>query len=81
MLLFLCFYACVHNINYGPTTNSLLSRIPFYSISRTVRSTPEFHNLIRILTKRGILWTEMVVDETIVYTDNLDGDLLIAEPQ
>ena len=72
MLLFLCLYACVHNINYGPTTNSLFSR--------TVRSTPEFHNLIRILTKRAILWTEMVVDETIVYTDNLDAHLLISSP-
>ena len=43
-------------------------------------STPEFHHLVRILTKRAILWTEMVVDETIVFTDNLDRHLAIASP-
>lgn len=41
-------------------------------------STPEFHHLVRILTKHAILWTEMVVDETIVYTNNLDEHLKIA---
>lgn len=38
-------------------------------------STPEFRNFIRILSKRAILWTEMVVDETIIYSNNLDYHL------
>ena len=43
-------------------------------------STPEFHNLIRILSKNLILWTEMVVDETIVYTSHIDHHLAISSP-
>lgn len=38
-------------------------------------STPEFRNFMRILSKRAILWTEMVVDETILYSNNLDYHL------
>jgi len=38
-------------------------------------STPEFLNLFRILSKRAILWTEMVVDETIMHTKHLDHHL------
>lgn len=41
-------------------------------------SVPEFHHLLRTLTKHAILWTEMVVDETIVYTKNRDEHLSIA---
>lgn len=40
----------------------------------------EFHHLVRILSKRAILWTEMVVDETIAFSDNLDRHLAIASP-
>ena len=41
-------------------------------------TTVDFRQLMRILSRRAILWTEMVVDETIVYTDpgNLDFHLL-----
>jgi tRNA-dihydrouridine synthase A len=35
----------------------------------------EFRQLMRILSKRCILWTEMVVDETIVYTKDLEFHL------
>lgn len=38
-------------------------------------STVEFLNFFRILTKRAILWTEMVVDETIMHTKELDRHL------
>jgi len=38
-------------------------------------STPEFLNLFRILSKRAVLWTEMVVDETIIHTEHLDHHL------
>jgi len=38
-------------------------------------STPEFLNLFRILSKRAVLWTEMVVDETIMHTKHLDHHL------
>ena len=33
-------------------------------------STREFRKLFRILSKRAVLWTEMVVDETIAHTTN-----------
>ena len=35
-------------------------------------SKPEFLNFMRILSKRAILWTEMIVDETIAYSNDLD---------
>ena len=35
----------------------------------------EFRQLMRILSKRCILWTEMVVDETLIYTNDLDQHL------
>ena len=38
-------------------------------------STREFRQLIRILTKRAIVWTEMVVDDTIQHVHNLDDHL------
>ena len=38
-------------------------------------SKPEFLNFMRILTKRAILWTEMVVDETLYYSDDCDSHL------
>lgn len=38
-------------------------------------STIEFLNFFRILTKRTVLWTEMVVDETLIHTQNLDRHL------
>jgi tRNA-dihydrouridine synthase len=38
-------------------------------------STPEFLHFFRILTKRAILWTEMVVDSTILHTRHLDHHL------
>jgi tRNA-dihydrouridine synthase len=38
-------------------------------------STPEFLHLFRILSKRAILWTEMVVDSTILHTRYLDHHL------
>ncbi|CAJ1942022.1 unnamed protein product [Cylindrotheca closterium] len=44
-------------------------------------STPEFHHLFRILSKRVILWTAMHVDETLVFTDNVDQHLELATPE
>jgi len=44
-------------------------------------STPEFHALFRILSTRCILWTEMVVDETLVYTDRIEEHLQRQRPQ
>jgi len=38
-------------------------------------STQEFCHFMRILTKRAILWTEMVVDDTILHTEHLDHHL------
>jgi len=38
-------------------------------------STPEFMNFFRILSKRAILWTEMIVDETIMHTNDVDSHL------
>lgn len=38
-------------------------------------STREFRQLIRILSKRAIVWTEMVVDDTIQHAHNLDDHL------
>ena len=38
-------------------------------------STPEFMNLFRILSKRAIIWTEMIVDETIMYSNDLESHL------
>ncbi len=38
-------------------------------------STQEFCHFMRILTKRAILWTEMVVDSTILHTKHLDHHL------
>lgn len=38
-------------------------------------STREFRALIRIMSKRTVLWTEMVVDSTIVHTNDLDFHL------
>lgn len=35
----------------------------------------EFRQLMRILSKRAILWTEMIADNTIVYTKHLDRPL------
>ncbi len=43
-------------------------------------TTPEFHHWIRLLSKRVILWTEMVVDETIVFTNDLDHHMAISSP-
>jgi len=41
-------------------------------------STREFRQLLRILSRRVILWTEMVVDETIQHATNLDEHLLLS---
>ena len=42
-------------------------------------STPEFLTFMRILTKKAVLWTEMIVDETIVHCNtNDDLDHLLA---
>ena len=38
----------------------------------------EFHHLYRILSKRVTLWTEMVVDETVMYTNDLDHHMGIS---
>jgi tRNA-dihydrouridine synthase A len=38
-------------------------------------STVEFLNFFRILTKRAVLWTEMVVDETVMHTKELNRHL------
>mmetsp|Transcript_6181 Transcript_6181/g.9081 ORF Transcript_6181/g.9081 Transcript_6181/m.9081 type:complete len:462 (+) Transcript_6181:191-1576(+) len=38
-------------------------------------STQEFLHFMRILSKRAVLWTEMVVDETIKFTNDLDHHL------
>jgi tRNA-dihydrouridine synthase len=38
-------------------------------------STREFRKFFRILSKRAVLWTEMVVDETIIHTKDLDFHL------
>ena len=38
-------------------------------------STIEFLNFFRILTKRAVLWTEMVVDETIMHTNDIHRHL------
>ena len=35
----------------------------------------EFRQLVRILSRRCVLWTEMVVDETILYTNDLGHHL------
>ncbi len=43
-------------------------------------SKPEFLNFVRILSKRAILWTEMVVDETIVHSSDLNSHLPPNEP-
>ena len=37
----------------------------------------EFRFLLRLLTKRAVLWTEMIVDDTIKYTDSLEQHLAI----
>eukprot|EP00551_Chaetoceros_affinis_P009510 CAMPEP_0203670792 /NCGR_PEP_ID=MMETSP0090-20130426/6777_1 /ASSEMBLY_ACC=CAM_ASM_001088 /TAXON_ID=426623 /ORGANISM="Chaetoceros affinis, Strain CCMP159" /LENGTH=511 /DNA_ID=CAMNT_0050535735 /DNA_START=98 /DNA_END=1633 /DNA_ORIENTATION=- len=44
-------------------------------------STPEFHNLMRILSKKLVLWTEMVVDETIMFSNDLDHHLAISSEE
>ena len=44
-------------------------------------STPEFHHLFRILSKRVVLWTAMHVDETLAFTDDLDRHLQLASPE
>lgn len=38
-------------------------------------STREFRQLLRILSRRAVLWTEMVVDDTIAHATNLDEHL------
>lgn len=38
-------------------------------------SNREFRQLFRILSKKCVLWTEMVVDETVVYTENVEEHL------
>mmetsp|Transcript_25538 Transcript_25538/g.43599 ORF Transcript_25538/g.43599 Transcript_25538/m.43599 type:complete len:533 (+) Transcript_25538:139-1737(+) len=38
-------------------------------------STREFRQLLRILSRRAVLWTEMVVDETVAHVSNLDEHL------
>ena len=38
-------------------------------------STPEFMEFFRILSKRAIIWTEMIVDETIMYSNDVDSHL------
>jgi tRNA-dihydrouridine synthase A len=38
-------------------------------------SNREFRKLLRILSKKCVLWTEMVVDDTIAHTDNLNAHL------
>jgi tRNA-dihydrouridine synthase A len=35
----------------------------------------EFRHFMRLLTKRAVLWTEMVVDETLIFSDNHDDHL------
>ena len=35
-------------------------------------STREFRQLLRILSRRAVIWTEMVVDETIAHAENLE---------
>ena len=35
----------------------------------------EFRYFVRLLSKRAVLWTEMVVDDTILHSDNLDYHL------
>ena len=42
-------------------------------------STLEFRQLMRIMSNRCVLWTEMVVDETIAYSDVLDVHLGFGE--
>ncbi|KAL7537469.1 hypothetical protein ACHAXR_007842 [Thalassiosira sp. AJA248-18] len=44
-------------------------------------STREFRQLLRILSKRAVLWTEMVVDETVQHASNLDDHLAYDEEQ
>eukprot|EP00980_Cylindrotheca_fusiformis_P022670 scaffold9548_cov108-Cylindrotheca_fusiformis.AAC.2 len=53
----------------------------FVTISMLDVSTPEFHHLFRILSKRVILWTAMHVDETLAFTDELDRHLQLASPE
>ena len=43
-------------------------------------TTVDFRQLMRILSRRAILWTEMVVDETIVYTDPANLDFHLSFP-
>jgi tRNA-dihydrouridine synthase A len=38
-------------------------------------STREFRALLRILSKRAVLWTEMIVDETLAYAENREEHL------
>lgn len=44
-------------------------------------STREFRQLLRILSKRAVVWTEMVVDDTVKYAPNLDDHLGYDEEQ
>lgn len=44
-------------------------------------STREFRQLMRILSKHLTLWTEMVVDETVAHSPNLDEHLAYDESQ
>jgi tRNA-dihydrouridine synthase A len=53
-----------------PPAQKDLHIAPMLDVSKT-----EFLTFMRILSSRVVLWTEMIVDETIVHTPNLDSYL------
>ena len=43
-------------------------------------SNRDFRNFFRILTKRAVLWTEMIVDDTVVHSSCLEEHLGFNSP-
>eukprot|EP00593_Proboscia_inermis_P001462 CAMPEP_0171300252 /NCGR_PEP_ID=MMETSP0816-20121228/9034_1 /TAXON_ID=420281 /ORGANISM="Proboscia inermis, Strain CCAP1064/1" /LENGTH=507 /DNA_ID=CAMNT_0011776593 /DNA_START=82 /DNA_END=1605 /DNA_ORIENTATION=+ len=60
-----------HSQNHHPLTSCKELHIaPMLNVSK-----PEFLSLMRILTKKAILWTEMIADKTVVNAGDLDQHL------
>jgi len=60
--------------DYSRCDDKVIGIAPMLAIT-----TREFRQLMRILSKRVTLWTEMVVDATILNTDDLDNHLAYEE--
>ena len=58
------------NVASQPVRQKELHIAPMLDVTQ-----PEFLNFFRILTKRAVLWTEMVVDDTILHSQHLDHHL------